>query len=78
MKKSTKKGLSKFRVFSNAIEVVDAFNGKVDRSINSLVLDNLNFVDHFGCVSFSHIPRILNGAAHMVANAGKSCVGDVV
>lgn len=58
--------------------MVKAFNGKVDWSINSLVLDNLNFVDHFDCVSFSHIPRILNGAAHMVPNVGKSCAGDVV
>lgn len=57
--------MSKFQVVLNALEVINIVNGREELFLNSLTLDILDYIALSYCVSLSHIPRILNGAAHM-------------
>lgn len=67
------RGLHKIHRLSDAGEVIRAINGLMDWSIHHILLDIKDMSSEFDVISFSHIPRILNGFANeLVKNSYES------
>lgn len=66
--KAEKKGFSKIHILSITIEVINAINGNMDWSINSIVVDILVTSSNFINVESSYILRKHNSLVHCLGN----------
>ena len=60
-------GLCKIQLLSNALQVVEAINGSPGWSIHPILFDIKDFFVGFDIVTFTHLPRRLNGIAYDLA-----------
>ena len=73
LSKAKEWGYFRIHLFSDALEVISGINDSKDWVLDSRVLNIRLLMSHFERSKCSYVPRILNGAAHLVANYAESC-----
>ena len=68
LSKAKEWGYSRFHLFSDALDVINAINGAKDWVLDSRILDIRILMSSFKRSKCTYVPRILNGADHLVAN----------